>query len=68
MVIKGSSKTKDRAGAGNEGNRTVACLDNASGLIVNSFCFNIIIVPRAILLGEDILPNRLLQLGIFNLG
>ena len=68
MVIKVPSKTKDRAGAGNAGNRTVARLDNSSGLIANSSCFNTMIAPRAILLGEDILLNRLLQLGIFSLG
>ena len=46
MVIKGSSKTKDRgqgAGAGNAGNRTVTCLDDTLGIITDSFCSTILI-------------------------
>jgi len=57
MVIKVPLKTKDRAGTGNAGNRTVVCLDDTPGLIVNSSCFNTIIVPRALLLVKTSSPT-----------
>jgi len=47
MVIKGSSKTKDRAGTGNAGNRTVTCLDDTSGIIADSFCSTILIAIQS---------------------